>query len=209
MVEELDWFDPKEESERVWETLFFTVVWTIWKCKNQVVFNSMSVSLDQAEDTVKFRVVWWFKHHAKGFNESISTMLLNIKELCIDDNTNKLRSNMEWTPPAFNRLKFNVDGSSLGKPGPAGIGGVLRDCKGKNIKVVIDSKVVVSWVNNGGFGNVNHVDIIYNIRGCLYILDTTIVNFSSRDTNQMANGLAKMGFSKMRDFVKWGDGCFV
>ncbi|KAK1549737.1 hypothetical protein Q3G72_006906 [Acer saccharum] len=28
-------------------------------------------------------------------------------------------------------LKFNVDGSALGKPGPARIGGVLRDSKGK------------------------------------------------------------------------------
>ena len=25
-------------------------------------------------------------------------------------------------------LKFNVDGSARGKPGPAGIGGVLKDC---------------------------------------------------------------------------------
>ncbi|KAK3200035.1 hypothetical protein Dsin_012678 [Dipteronia sinensis] len=36
-----------------------------------------------------------------------------------------------WFPPYINGLKFNVDGSSRGKPGPAGIGGVLRNsnCK--------------------------------------------------------------------------------
>lgn len=32
-----------------------------------------------------------------------------------------------WNPPDDQTLKWNVDGSSKGKPGPAGIGGVLRD----------------------------------------------------------------------------------
>ena len=83
----------------------------------------------------------------------------------------------------------------LGKPGPAGIGGVLRDANGKvlclfsfhlgildsnttellaikkaielisenqnlidrDIEIVSDSKVAVSWVNKGDFGNVNQV----------------------------------------------------
>lgn len=33
----------------------------------------------------------------------------------------------EWSPPSCGFLKFNVDGASRGKPGPVGIGGVLRD----------------------------------------------------------------------------------
>ncbi|XVE56526.1 hypothetical protein DITRI_Ditri04bG0017800 [Diplodiscus trichospermus] len=32
-----------------------------------------------------------------------------------------------WTCPEMGVLKFNVDGSSLGNPGPAGIGGILGD----------------------------------------------------------------------------------
>ncbi|XVF54365.1 hypothetical protein PTKIN_Ptkin05aG0175600 [Pterospermum kingtungense] len=38
-----------------------------------------------------------------------------------------------WSCPPQGYLKFNVDGSSLGKPGPAGIGGVLRDHRGKEL----------------------------------------------------------------------------
>ena len=34
-----------------------------------------------------------------------------------------------WKCPPLDSLKFNVDGSAKGKLGPAGIGGVLRDCK--------------------------------------------------------------------------------
>ena len=33
-----------------------------------------------------------------------------------------------WKVPPPGSLKFNVDGSAKGKPGPAGIGGVLKDC---------------------------------------------------------------------------------
>ena len=32
-----------------------------------------------------------------------------------------------WIPPSRGYMKFNVDGSAKGKPGPVGIGGVLRD----------------------------------------------------------------------------------
>ncbi|KAK3199353.1 hypothetical protein Dsin_022768 [Dipteronia sinensis] len=37
----------------------------------------------------------------------------------------------EWFPPSVNGLKFNVDGSSRGKPGQAGIGGVLHNANGR------------------------------------------------------------------------------
>jgi len=30
-----------------------------------------------------------------------------------------------WSPPMVNSFKWNVDGYSLSKPGPFGIGGVL------------------------------------------------------------------------------------
>ena len=45
-----------------------------------------------------------------------------------------------WKAPPSDFMKFNVDGSSKGKPEPAGIGGVLRD-NSATIKIVF-SKVV-------------------------------------------------------------------
>ncbi|KAK1561971.1 hypothetical protein Q3G72_004076 [Acer saccharum] len=75
---------------------------------------------------------------------------------------------------------------------------------GRNIKVVSDSKVTVSWVNNNCFGNFNRIDTIYDTRNSLATLAATVVSFSSRDSNHMADGLAKMGSSKVEDFVQWG-----
>ncbi|KAK7268945.1 hypothetical protein RIF29_21656 [Crotalaria pallida] len=40
------------------------------------------------------------------------------------------RPSIAWVQPPAPKIKWNVDGSSLGKPGPAGIGGVLRDSVG-------------------------------------------------------------------------------
>lgn len=38
---------------------------------------------------------------------------------------------VSWVPPIGGNYKWNVDGSSKGKPGAAGIGGVLRDSRGE------------------------------------------------------------------------------
>ncbi|KAK3210490.1 hypothetical protein Dsin_015196 [Dipteronia sinensis] len=80
---------------------------------------------------VKLRVVWWFKHYGKGSKEPVSSLIRNIKEFCVDHKKSEKVKVQEWIPPADNVLKFNVDGSVKGKNGPAGIGGVLRDSRGK------------------------------------------------------------------------------
>ncbi|KAK3199424.1 hypothetical protein Dsin_022839 [Dipteronia sinensis] len=80
----------------------FAIVWSIWEARNVVVFKGIPADVNYFTDLIKFRIAWWFKHYGKG-----------------------------WSPPAFDVLKFNVDGSVRSDPGRAGIGGVLRDSSGK------------------------------------------------------------------------------
>ncbi|KAE8730222.1 Plasmodesmata-located protein 6 [Hibiscus syriacus] len=47
-----------------------------------------------------------------------------------------------WVEPSPGYLKFNIDGAVRGNFGATGIGGILRDHKES------DSKVVVSWIKN-------------------------------------------------------------
>ncbi|KAK3200498.1 hypothetical protein Dsin_023913 [Dipteronia sinensis] len=68
---------------------------------------------------------------AKGSNDPITAILLNIKEFCVDNPTIKMPKRLVWTPPLTNALKFNVDESSRGKPGHSGIDGVLWNAAGK------------------------------------------------------------------------------
>lgn len=39
-----------------------------------------------------------------------------------------------WQKPAAQWVKLNVDGASKGNPGPAGIGGIIRDSRSNLIK---------------------------------------------------------------------------
>ncbi|OMO59708.1 hypothetical protein CCACVL1_24654 [Corchorus capsularis] len=41
---------------------------------------------------------------------------------------------IKWHPPVLSYFKINTDGASLGNPGPAGAGGIIRDCNGIYVK---------------------------------------------------------------------------
>ncbi|KAK3199586.1 hypothetical protein Dsin_023001 [Dipteronia sinensis] len=117
-------------------------------------------------------------------------------------------------------LKFNVDGSSRGKPGPSGIGGVLRDSNGKVLCLysyymgILDSNVAellaIKRAVELCFSNIelkSHdiVVTVYDIRGMLKDANGIKVAFDSRIFNSFADSLAKMRSSISGDFVEWGD----
>lgn len=56
----------------------------------------------------------------------------------------------EWCPPPPNKWKWNVDGSSNGKPGMAAIGEVLRDDQGV-IKAMFAASVGIRDSNEAEF----------------------------------------------------------
>ncbi|KAK3197990.1 hypothetical protein Dsin_021405 [Dipteronia sinensis] len=80
---------------------------------------------------VRFYVVWWFNHHGRGSLDSVTSVLLNVNDHCIEVRRPKVKNNEVWVPPLGAAMKFSVDGSSMGNPGRASIGGVLRDYFGK------------------------------------------------------------------------------
>ena len=53
-----------------------------------------------------------------------------------------MRVARSWNSPLCGFMKFNVDKSSLGKSGPAGIGGVLKD-KLATVKVVFSKSIEI------------------------------------------------------------------
>ncbi|KAK2650145.1 hypothetical protein Ddye_017634 [Dipteronia dyeriana] len=75
---------------------------------------------------------------------------------------------------------------------------------GKEIIIVSDSKVAVSWVNCAGVGSLKHVNYIYNIRNCLRILGNTSMVFNPRfSSNAYADALAKKGYGSVRESIIW------
>ncbi|KAK3218921.1 hypothetical protein Dsin_012891 [Dipteronia sinensis] len=122
---------PSPNRYRVWNSFFFALTWTIWESRNSVVFRGKAASLFNAVDSVRFRIVWWFKNFGRGFKDDITLLLLDVKERCVDSKPDKVTTKSVWAPPLIDDLTFNVDGSTIGNPGMAGIRGVLRDASGK------------------------------------------------------------------------------
>ncbi|XP_077250997.1 uncharacterized protein LOC143890267 [Tasmannia lanceolata] len=54
-----------------------------------------------------------------------------------------------WEPPRSGFLKLNFDGSNLGNPGPAGIGGILRVEDGNTRCVVESNEAEMRAAHNG------------------------------------------------------------
>ena len=48
-----------------------------------------------------------------------------IEKSCMGCGPVKVRRFILWSPPPISLFEFKVDGAARGKPGPAGIGGVL------------------------------------------------------------------------------------
>ncbi|KAI9186633.1 hypothetical protein LWI28_019244 [Acer negundo] len=63
----------------------------------------------------------------------------------------------------------------------------------QDIVIVSDSKSTVSWVNNGVFGNLNHVDMIYDIQNNMNTFLQLIVAYDSRAFNAFADSLESKG----------------
>ena len=79
---------------------------------------------------------------------------------------------------------------------------VLRD---KEITIVSNSKVAVSWMKNDGFGFINLVNVIYDIRSMLKSCDNIYLTFFPRASNSFADMLAKKGSGRSGDFMVWDD----
>ena len=77
-----------------------------------------------------------------------------------------------------------------------------EDLGDKEIILVSDSKVAVSWVLGEGIGNIDNWEYIVDIKECLKAMPHLSVAFRSRASNSFADSLAKRGSSATED-VEW------
>lgn len=114
----------------LWISLFFVVVRSLWNQINRVVFDRAETDWELFSYLVKLRLGFWLKgyDHKCPFNPGEVASKLECVRLW--RTRKEPRPAIAWCPPPLNNLKWNVDGSSNGKPGAAGIGGVLRDDQG-------------------------------------------------------------------------------
>ncbi|KAK2652373.1 hypothetical protein Ddye_012229 [Dipteronia dyeriana] len=132
------------------------------------------------------------------------------------NNSNGKRSIIQdWLSSCGDNLKFNVDGFVIGisDSNTAEVWAVKKatdlcisnaKLRGRFISIVSDSKVVVSWVNNGDFGKLYCVNSIYQIRSAIRSLGGVEDVYDPRAFYSSVCSLAKKGPSKWGAFVEWG-----
>ncbi|KAK4854021.1 hypothetical protein QYF36_017862 [Acer negundo] len=69
--------------------------------------------------------------------------------------------------------------------------GSRPDFINRDISIVSDSQTTLSWVNKGDYGNIIHVDIIFDIRKMLKLMPKMEVIHYLRIFNDFADSLAK------------------
>ncbi|KAK1584045.1 hypothetical protein Q3G72_029398 [Acer saccharum] len=177
---------------RGWKIAIHAICWTIWETRNMVVFNQGDPSNAKALDTVRWRIACWFNNGGQGSPLSPAYLMLNLKLGCVDlKRVNRKKASFGWKPPPEGFLKFNVDGSSRGNPGPSGIGGILRNSVGDVLCMFS------SVIDDGSSVAAELAAILQACKCCVSVMCPTdlsvIIESDSRSSNVAADFLAKQG----------------
>ncbi|GMJ01682.1 hypothetical protein HRI_003837400 [Hibiscus trionum] len=132
----LSWKDmaPNSISGQVWIMCAFSSIWSIWKSRNDAVFNDRKLGVDMLFDQTVLRVAWWCKSRWPEGRWAISDIVADPSRLSEVQISGTIMQQSQWTAPGRGTLKFNTDAAVKGSYGMAGVGGVLRD---ENAKILM------------------------------------------------------------------------
>jgi hypothetical protein len=65
------------------QAIWLASIWSIWKVRNDRVFNGTTISIGRLLFSIKVHVWWWFKARKKGFCYDLNHWMLNPK-VCIE-----------------------------------------------------------------------------------------------------------------------------
>ncbi|XVE60389.1 hypothetical protein DITRI_Ditri05aG0124900 [Diplodiscus trichospermus] len=137
---------PPNSCDKLWRISFYAIVWSIWLYRNEVVFQGNRLDFSQVIELIKCRIAVWTKVKWPDIALCHLDITRCLSNVLVPKNSAKVRPINKWSAPPVEAVKFNVDGSSVGKPGPAGIGGILRDHAG-NVKARFSKSIGVADSN--------------------------------------------------------------
>lgn len=97
--------------KKIWLAIFSIIIWSIWKERNDRIFNSRSSSINQIIDLILLRLSWWIKGWGAGFPHSSDEILRNPSCLLWSSSDGLIgcrpseKSGMEWVSPPLGFLK--------------------------------------------------------------------------------------------------------
>lgn len=105
----------KHSVDIPWNIIFPIALWLLWKQRNLEIFEGVTSSRDLH----------------RSFLEGAAEFYAALPSHTRPEN---IILHFGWSPPREGWFKLNTDGSALGNPGKAGIGGIIRDSNGRWVK---------------------------------------------------------------------------
>ncbi|CAI9103648.1 OLC1v1002171C1 [Oldenlandia corymbosa var. corymbosa] len=130
------WWTRRQSSKLTWKLQILLpslICWQLWKCRTKAIFEStiisphIAVRLIVQDLHIMAKAVPFKASSAKDSSFVTAGLIPFAKEA-----RKSTPLFLTWTLPT-NGIKINVDGSSIGNPGDAGCGVVIRDMQGKVI----------------------------------------------------------------------------
>ncbi|KAJ9153625.1 hypothetical protein P3X46_027046 [Hevea brasiliensis] len=128
---------------------FYAIMWSIWLARNDLIFNGKDTNTLELCTLILHRLSIWMKVLDDGFPFSTTDLLTTSESIRAWTNPIKHRPSISCIAPPLTSIKWNVNGSSLGKPCKSAVGGVLYDSNGKFLCVfsypvrILDSNAAV------------------------------------------------------------------
>ncbi|EEF29695.1 conserved hypothetical protein [Ricinus communis] len=120
----------KEASIFFLDNMFFACCWSLWLERNKFIFEGSSIAWEKLSELILIRKMHWIEASIPSYPFSVNEIMTSSLPLKRWRSVCSIRPDLQWLPPLANELKWNVYGSIIGKPGIAGIGGVLRNAEG-------------------------------------------------------------------------------
>eukprot|EP00253_Pinus_taeda_P008598 PITA_08598 len=141
----------------LWQIIPGTVMWNIWKERNQKVFKDQALNLEQIWTIIKqnlqetLSIKDWSQEDMPSNNKEQAIwnnwqlQITTPKPAQSTSTSKRTKTLTQWIPPPKNTYLLNFDGASKGNPGITGYGGVIRNSQGIPLKIYFGS---IGWNTN-------------------------------------------------------------
>lgn len=71
----------KKKERKIWNLVPLVMLWSVWKLRNDKVFNGGHPNFADLVDTVKSRIAFWAKSNITGVQYSVHDLVINLNQV--------------------------------------------------------------------------------------------------------------------------------